>query len=124
MSSTIKFIDNTAATDQFICVHINAPSILPSWQLSMFAHEWLTPDGKVKPAAALSPSNQQQRRDVEEALNSGKPIAKPVLGIGIMDNVEIGSGRATLLTLIAEGITTIPVHIPKSSEKDFAPYLI
>ena len=42
--------------------------------------------------------------------------------IGMMDNVEIGVGRAELLTLAAAGIETMPVHIPKSSESDFKPF--
>jgi hypothetical protein len=41
------------------------------------------------------------------------------LGIGLQDNVEIGSERAVLLTLAALGYETMPVHIPKSNESDF-----
>ena len=123
MKSTIDFIDNSAATEQFICIHINAPTILPSWRDSMLAHDWITPDGRLKPAKALSPDALAQRREVEEALNKGLPIMKPILGIGIMDNVEIGSGRATLTTLMTQGVTIIPVHIHKSNEKEFAPYM-
>lgn len=123
MKSTIDFIDNSAATEQFICIHINATAILPSWRDSMLAQDWLTPDGKLKPAQALSPNAQAQRREIEEALDQGKPIMKPILGIGIMDNVEIGSGRATLTTLLSQGVTVIPVHIHQSNEKEFAPYM-
>lgn len=123
MKAEIEFIDNSAATDQFTCITIDAASILPSWRLSMFSHEWLTPEGRIKDIVHLAPSNQAQRQEIEQALSEGRPLTKPILGIGIMDNIEIGSGRATLMTLIAHGIRTIPVHIPKSSEDEFSPYL-
>jgi hypothetical protein len=40
----------------------------------------------------------------------------------MMENIEIGCGRAEFLTLAAHGLKTMPVHIPKSNESDFKPF--
>lgn len=71
----------------------------------------------------LKQTDQEKRQIVEAALNAGTPIEKPVLGIGIQDNVEIGSGKAVICTLAAHGITTIPAHIPRSNENDFKEFM-
>ncbi len=68
---------------------------------------------------SLSPAEQEKRKKIEAAIKDSAEIEMPVLGIGIMENVEIGSGRAALLTLAAQGATEMPVHIPKSCESDF-----
>lgn len=51
--------------------------------------------------------------------NQSVRLERPVLGIGIMDNIEIGSGRDLFLCLAARGAISVPVHIPKSHEHDF-----
>jgi hypothetical protein len=40
-----------------------------------------------------------------------------------MENVEIGAGRAVFLTLAALGAKKLPVHIPKTHEDEFSPFL-
>ena len=60
--------------------------------------------------------------EVEAALKSGRPIERPVLGIGIMDNVEIGAGKAVFLTLAAAGHKQIEVHIPSGNRDEFSPF--
>ena len=75
--------------------------------------------GRIKTANELSDSERPRREAVETALAQGQPLDKPSLGIGMMDNVEIGSGRAVFLTLVAHGAKTIPVHIPRGNEADF-----
>jgi hypothetical protein len=104
-------------------VRVNLPKILKSWQLSLYSFEWMTKDGSIKPAEALSETDRAKREKIEADLASGTSIEKPVLGLGIQDNVEIGSGRAALLTLAAHGVTEIPVHIFKSNERDFKAFL-
>jgi hypothetical protein len=122
----IQFIDNPATREQnsqYVEVIINVPAVLDSWRLSIFSYEWLGTDGAIKPASQLSENEQPKRLAVEEKLKSTQPIEKPILGIGIQDNVEIGSGRAELLTLAAHGVKTMPVHIRKSNERDFKAFL-
>ena len=56
-------------------------------------------------------------------LKNNDPIERPILGLGINDHVEIGSGRAILLTLADHGYDKIEVHIPKSNKDDFKKYM-
>lgn len=120
----VKFIDNKAArSDQFIEVQIDVAAVVEGWRLSVFSYEWLDSEGAVKPLEALKARDQERRRGVEVAYSGGGEIEKPVLGIGLKDTVEIGSGKAALLTLAALGVREMPVHIPKSNETDFKKYV-
>lgn len=127
LKNQILFRPNPALTGretQFAEVTVAVPAVLKSWKSSLFAHEWMTEDGAIKPVEALKPADQEKRKTVEQSLRDRAPIEKPVLGIGIMDNVEIGSGRATLLTLAALGIDEVPVHIPASHAREFTPFIV
>ncbi len=122
----IKFTDNPLVADdpgRYIAVKVRAPAVVKSWRASLFSFEWLTPDGKIKSPDQLPDAEKPKRQAVEKLLQSGNAIPMPILGIGISDNVEIGSGRAEFLTLAAQGVAIIPVHIPKSCESDFKPFL-
>ena len=105
-------------------INVDAMRILESWRLSMFSFEWLDAKGKIKPIEELSKKEQAKRLIVEDKIKKKEPLEKPVLGIGIAENIEIGSGRAELLTLVVQGLRAIPVHIPKSNEKDFKDFLV
>ncbi|MCB9983760.1 MAG: hypothetical protein H6861_08850 [Rhodospirillales bacterium] len=121
----IQFIDNKAAQtkpDYYMEITVDLARVLKSWKNSLYSFEWLNSDGKIKPLCDLSPPEQAKRQEVEDALKTARPLERPVLGIGLQDNVEIGSGRAIVLTLAANGWTHIPVHIPKSCESDFKPF--
>jgi hypothetical protein len=107
----------------YVSISVDSPKVLSSWRESLFSFEWLHPDGRIKKPAELSETERAKRETVEKKLSSNQPIEKPVLGIGIMDNVEIGIGRAEFLTLAANGIRKIDVHIPKSNQGDFKPFL-
>jgi len=119
----INFIDNPAAKSGFVAITIDCAKVLKSWKESVYSYEWLDQSGAIKPKAALKPAEQDKRNNAEQAIALNKPIPKPILGIGVMDNIEIGTGRAELLTLIDQGHTTLPVHVPKGQEKDFTPFL-
>lgn len=122
-TSKINFIDNPAAKNGFACITIDCAKVLKSWKLSVYSYEWLTKDGSIKPLPELSPAEKTKRIAAEKTIAADHPIPKPILGIGIMDNIEIGTGRAELLTLIDQGHTTIPIHIPAGQEADFVPFL-
>jgi hypothetical protein len=123
--TNITFKDSAAAANgNYIAVTVDVARVLKSWRESLFSFEWLTPEGDIKSLENLPAHEQPKRQAVEEKLRAGQPLEKPVLGIGIMDNVEIGSGRAEFLTLAAKGVTKIPVHIPKSCESDFKAYRV
>ncbi|MCM2342955.1 MAG: hypothetical protein NDJ24_00165 [Alphaproteobacteria bacterium] len=123
----LTFTDNPVAKgrpDHYIDITVDTGKVMKSWRESLFSFEWLLPDGRIKSAAELSETERPRREAVEAALASHQPLDKPVLGIGMLDNVEIGSGRATFLTLVAHGLTTIPVHIPKANEADFKKFRV
>lgn len=116
------FIDNPALGSRqaaYMTVTLSMAPVLASWKESLFAHEWLRPDGTVKPPAEQNDSVREKRQIVEKKLKDGAPLERPVLGIGILDTVEIGAGRDTLLTLAAAGIGQISAHIPRSHYDEF-----
>ncbi len=124
--NAIKYKDSKSAQSRpefYAAVTLNVKAVIQSWQLSVFSFEWLNQDGSIKSIEELKESDRERRQLIEAALQSGEPLDKPVLGIGIQDNVEIGSGKAILCTLAAHGVETIPAHIPKSNESDFKPML-
>ncbi len=119
------FIDNpvvTARQDRYTTIIIDVGAVLESWRISLFSYEWLTPEGRIKNLDELPQQEQPKRQEIESRLQNGAALEMPVLGIGLMENIEIGSGRAVFLTLAAHGCKTIPVHIPVSSTKEFAPF--
>ncbi|WP_236619927.1 hypothetical protein [Micavibrio aeruginosavorus] len=109
--------------DRYETVMIDVPKVLKSWQTSLFSYEWMLPDGRIKDAAELPEKEQPKRAEVEGKIASGAALEMPILGIGLMENIEIGSGRATFLTLAAHGIRTMPVHIPKSNQSEFKAFI-
>ena len=120
----MKFIDNkAAAVDKFIDVSVDTAAVLKSWKLSLFSYEWLDPQGCIKPLSALSEKDQARRKEIEALYEGGQDIEKPVLGLGLQDNIEIGSGKAVFLTLTALGLEAMPVHIPRSNQDDFKKFL-
>ena len=120
---TTHFIDNPAAKSGFTEIEIDCAAVLKSWQKSVYSFEWLDQNGEIKPAADLSETEGRRRFDIEKSIKDGEKIEKPILGLGVMDNVEIGSGRAALLTLIDHGHTSLPVHVPNSQKDEFAAFL-
>lgn len=119
----INFIDNPGAKSGFVTVYIDSASVLKSWKKSLYSYEWLDSNGDIKPVSKLKPAEYDKRKSVEACIQNEQPLSTPILGIGIMDNIEIGSARAELLTCIDLGYTTLPAHIPQSQQKDFKPFL-
>lgn len=122
IENRIIFIDRadfSARPGYYTNIDVESSLVLKSWKLSLFSFEWLRPDGSIKPLEELAEAEAEKRRLVEIRLRNGEPFEKPILGIGVMDNVEIGVGRAEFLTLAAHGVRIIPVHIPTACESDF-----
>ncbi len=118
-----RFKNNSALKgreDKFIALEVKVAPILASWRESIFSHEWLTPDGKIKKPSDMVQKIKEKRQETDNIIdNQDLQLERPVLGIGILDNIEIGSGRDLFLCLAARGADSIPVHIPKSHEGDF-----
>lgn len=126
-TQTMKFADNPLIADRkdnYLAVTVDSAKIIESWRGSLRAFEWITPEGQIKELSALKTEDQEQRTEIEDKIKSGQTLEKPVLGIGLLENVEIGIGRATFLVAFANGQKEIPAHIPKAHEKDFQPFLI
>lgn len=109
--------------DRYATINIKVDAVLESWRMSLFSYEWILPDGRIRSAGELSDTERPKRHAVEDSLKRKVPLETPILGIGLMENVEIGSGRATFLTLAAHGCKTMPVHVPKTNVKEFASFL-
>lgn len=124
--SEITLINNPSIAgreDRYKVIRVDSAKTIKSWQKSLYSFEWLLPNGEIRGISDLPLKEHQKREETETALKTGRPIERPVLGIGIMDNIEIGSGRAVFLTLASQGHDMIEVHIPKANETDFRPFL-
>lgn len=123
---SLKQITNPAIAnraDKYDSVTVDTAKVLKSYRKSLFSYEWLTSEGTIKTLDELSDSEHAKRQEIEDFIAHGKPVPMPVLGIGVLNNVEIGIGRAAFLTLAAHGVDTISVHIPKSNAKEFRSFL-
>lgn len=109
--------------DRYTVVRVDTARILKSWRSSLFSFEWLGQDGRIRALDDLPMHERDKRLKVESAMTRGLPVERPVLGIGILDNVEIGAGREIFLTIAAQGGREIEVHIPVSCHADFKEYL-
>jgi len=124
--NNICFTDNPSIEDRmerYISVDVLTDKVLESWRHSLFSHEWLLPDGRIRSPEELSAAEGARCKGIEKRLEKGEALEKPVLGIGLMDNVEIGIGRHIFLTAAAKGLKTIPVHIPKGQSDEFVDFL-
>ncbi len=126
MKTPFILIDNVATKgreEKFTTIEIDVSKIVTGWKASVYSFEWLLPNGQVKPPAELSESHAKQFKDVEASYADGTPMERPVLGLGMLDNVEIGSKKEVLLTLHSLGVPKMEVHIPTSCLKDFEPFM-
>lgn len=121
------FCDNKLVVkdpDKYIEVTIIVEKVLESWRDSILSFEFLNGDGSLRVDRELSPKNQERRGDIELKIREKKPIERPILGIGLMDNIEIGSGRDVFMALAVQGYTTAPVHIRKAQQDEFKKYIV
>lgn len=124
--NTLNFTPNIGtlqSPDLYTDIIVDAAKVLKSWSLSVMSIEWLDKRGRIKSFEALKPAKQEKRLAVEHLLKNGDAIEKPILGIGVYDNIEIGSGRAEFLTLAAQGFDAIPIHVRKSQLHHFQAFL-
>ena len=99
-------------------MNISPEKILNSWQSSMFACEILDKSGKVKPESDMAPETLKKYLDAMEMIKRGEDIPKPILGIGLMDNIEIGIGREIIAAAANLSLPNIPLHIRNAQAED------
>ena len=127
MSVTITFEENPSVklrNQPYETIKVDLEKVLKSWKASLYSFEWLDQDGKIKPVAELKEADQERRRQIEARIEKGMPLEIPILGIGMLDNVEIGVGKAVLLTAAALGTKTMPVHVASVHLDDFKAYIV
>lgn len=125
-TTPIQFIDNNGLKNreaQYISIEVDANKVLKSWKSSLFSFEWLTPDGNIRTVKELGTAEKEKFETVSKEREAGMPLERPILGIGVLDNIEIGSRRDIFLTLASHGITEISVHVLKQDEKEFENFL-
>lgn len=122
----VTFRDNPAVKGReanYCTVRVRAQAVVTNWKNSLYSFEWLEKDGSVRSLDSLPLHERDKRIAVEKALRTGGALPRPVLGIGLFDNVEIGAGREVFLTLASQGADLIEVHIPQSSKADFSKFI-
>lgn len=122
----LNLVDNSSLRGReykYDIIDVNLKIILENWKISLFSFEWLMPDGSIRAPEKLPETEREKYHTVLTSYENGEALERPILGIGIMDNIEIGSRRDVLLSLMSVGIETLSVHIPKNSREDFTPYL-
>lgn len=126
MNHKITFIDNPTIqdrADKFAVIEVDLSKIVKNWKKSVYSFEWLLPDGTVRPPDKLTTEYRHQYNNIEQIYNLNGTLERPILGFGMMDNVEIGSRKEVLLTLASLGLKAIEVHIPKSCLEDFQKFM-
>ena len=124
--STLNMIDNSGLKgreDKYEIIDVNLEKVIESWKISLFSFEWLTPGGTVRTPDQLPQKELEKYNSVLEDYKIGKELERPILGIGMLENIEIGSRRDVLLTLYTQGIKRLSVHIQKSLAEEFKDYL-
>lgn len=110
--------------EKFTVAVANVQAVMESWKSSLFSHEWLDNRGELKPEAQMSTKVRDKRMEIEAFLNSSEVIPRPVLGLGILDNVEIGAGKEIFLLLAGKGFSQIEVHVPATQIKELQGFLV
>ncbi len=126
MTHSFNLKDNTTLkdrADKFTIIEVDLSKIVKGWKKSLYSFEWLLPDGTVRPPEKLTTQYRHQYNNVEQTYQLNGTLERPVLGLGIMDNVEIGSRKEVLLTLARLGVGTMDVHVPKSCLEDFKKFM-
>ena len=122
----ITFKDNKITSGKegaYRVENVQVGKVLESWKFSLFSFEWLTPDGDMRDLSELPQLEQEKYQEIMLKLSRSEPLERPVLGIGVMDNIEIGSRRDIFLTLAKQGYNKLSVHIPTANLEEFTPYL-
>ena len=122
---SILFIDNpivAAKPDAYQIIAVNTQKTLQSWKQSLFSFEWLNPDGTIRAENEMPETVQAAYQEIQKNIKTGGALKRPVLGVGLMDNVEIGSAKDVFLTLAASHVPSIDVHISIKDQDFFRKY--
>ena len=107
-----------SAPDDYTEAVYSPAQILKAWQASLFAHELLTPEGNIKDQKSMHNATLEKFISALDSIKHEEDLPKPIIGIGIMDNIEIGIGREIVAAALSQGIESIPVHMRKAQAND------
>lgn len=99
--------------DKYIVMQLDLQKTIESWAMSIVAHEWLK-SGTFKPHEDLQDHLQGEWTTILESAKATKTFVRPILGIGVLDNVEVGTNRAVLSVANHLDLGSIEVMIPRS----------
>ena len=107
----------SAKPDKFVTHEIDVQKLIGAWRHSIVSFEWLM-DGQPKPEDALNDTVKERVVETKKALKDNVVQEQPMLGIGIFDGIEIGTGRALVYVLAQQGVASVKCSLPASMEKD------
>ena len=112
------------APSDYIEIKLKPDAVLKAWSLSMFAHEILNQNGDVKKETEMSAITLDKYLNAIESFKKNEGNIKPIIGIGIMDNIEIGVGREIVAAAKIILLDKIPIHVRKAQEKEIRELLL
>ncbi len=110
--------------DAYIDAVLDLDKALPSWRQSLLAYNWLTSDGHAKPVETLGAAQKEKYDEAVALLSAQQSLPKPIIGIGMIDNVEVGSGAAIIVLMAHQGFTQIPVHVRAAMSKKLMKFMV
>ena len=126
-TATPRFIEHpsvSANPSAYGNATLDIEKALPSWKQSLIAYKWLDSEGQPKKPEALADEQRAQRDDILRILAKGDALPTPIIGLGMFDNVEVGSGAGVIATLADMGIKLVPVHLRRAQEKGLKKFLV
>jgi len=126
INTPINFIENPSIRskeNKYITVDLDINAVIRDWRQSLFSFEWLLPDGSVRSVDEMAENIRTKYAYALSKLEKNDPIPMPILGIGVLDNIEIGSGKEFVILLHVKKQKKLTAHILIHDEKEFIPYL-
>jgi ferritin-like metal-binding protein YciE len=116
-SQNFKWVSPEIAKDKaYIIMHADIDKLVSSWRSSIVAHEWVV-KGQFRTPEEMKPHILEEWQEVYDQFKSSDTLERPILGLGVLDNVEIGTNRAILSVAHHLGADVIDVLVPESLEE-------
>jgi hypothetical protein len=110
------------APNDYVEMSLAPDKIMVAWSTSLYSYELLNKDGSIKRTDEMVDETLQRYVDAEEKLKRGEAVPKPIIGIGIMEGIEIGIGRELVAAAKALGVHEMPVHVRKAQADEIKSY--
>lgn len=105
---------NAENQQDYVVLTLPLDGLIESWRASIVAHEWLY-QGQCRAKDDLKTDDlKQEWQNICDQFESGADIERPLLGIGMLDNIEVGTNRAVVSVAHHLGLSSIEVLAPKS----------